>query len=397
MPAFTYEALTQGGTVERGRLAAESIPELERALREKNLEFVRVIADRSERPRRRRRVRMRDTAELARYVSITCRGGLSIVESLEDFARQTTSPSLRAVLTDVVREVRGGSSISQAMAHHPGAFSDEVLALTQAGEASGAMDEVMRRLSEQLEFQIDVRGRVHGALIYPCVLGVAVAGLVTLLVTFLLPRVVGMLAQNGVELPAPTRMLLGVSRFVTEWWPALLAGIAATIAGVRLLRASQRGAVALDRALLALPVLGPLARMGAESRFISTLRTMLSGGVEAVSALEMAADSCGAASMTVRVRAASQRLREGRTFSEALGSLDLLHPLVLRMVQLGERSGNMDDSLKYCVDYFAQEIPKAVKRCTSMLEPLIVCVSGLVVAFVLLATLLPVFSMYESV
>src|SRR5262249_16951516 len=141
---------------------------------------------------------------LARYVSITCRGGLSIVESLEDFGRQTTSANLRAVLEDVVRDVRNGQSISAAMSRHPGAFGDEVLALTQAGEASGSMDEVMRRLSEQLEFQLDVRGRVRGALIYPCILGVAITGLVILLVTFLLPRVVGMLAQNNVELPAPT-------------------------------------------------------------------------------------------------------------------------------------------------------------------------------------------------
>jgi type II secretory pathway component PulF len=397
MPVFTYEAITPQGAVARGSLAAESVEQLESELRERRLELVRTLRARPDRGPRQRRVKLRDVAELARYVSITCRGGLPILESLEDFARQTLSPAMKAVLDEVVRDVRNGTSISEAMARHRATFGDEVVALTQAGEASGAMDEVMRRLSEQLEFHLDVRGKVRGALIYPCILAVAVAGLVILLVTFLLPRVVGMLAQNDVELPAPTRALLGVSGFLTQGWAPLLAAGVAAVAGLRALAATRTGAVLLDRCVHALPIVGPLVKMGAESRFTATLRTLLAGGVEAVSSLEMAADSCGAPSMTEKVRGAAQRLREGRTFSEALRGLDLFHPLVVRMVELGERSGHMDESLEYCVGYFAAELPKAVRRCTAALEPLIVCFAGLVVGFVLLATLLPVFSMYEAV
>jgi type IV pilus assembly protein PilC len=137
--------------------------------------------------------------------------------------------------------------------------------------------------------------------------------------------------------------------------------------------------------------------MGAESRFVATLRTLLSSGVEAVSALEMAADACGAPSIAEKTRKAAERLRSGQTFSEALGALSLFHPLVLRMIQLGEKSGHMDESLRYCVDFFAQEVPKSVRRCTAVLEPLMICFAGAVVGFVLLATMLPVFSMYEAV
>ncbi len=397
MPTYAFEAITADGEVRRDSLAADDVGKLEQALRQRKLELVRLLRSRRARRERPRKVKLRDVADLARYVSITCRGGLSIVESLEDFAQQSPSPNLRAVLGDVVRDVRNGQSISQAMARHPGAFRDEVLALTQAGEASGAMDEVMRRLAVQLEFQLDVRGKVKGALIYPCILLVAVTGLVTLLITFLLPRLVGMLAQNGAVLPAPTRLLLAVSTFITSWWAALLVGVAAVVVLARFALRSRAGGLLLDRGLLALPVVGSLSKMGAEARFTSTLRTLLSGGVEAVSALEMAADSCGSPSMRVQTRAAADRLRQGHTFSEALGSLALFHPLVLRMVELGERTGRMDESLQCCVDFFAQEVPKAVRRCTAVLEPLIICFAGFGVGFVLLATLLPLFSMYESV
>jgi type IV pilus assembly protein PilC len=395
VPLFTYEAVTDAGLLERGELEVAHEAELERTLDRRHLSLVRA--------RRRRirrtsgpRIRARDLAELARYVAITCRGGLPLVDSLDDFAQQATSPALKSVLTQVLRDVRDGLSLSDAMARHPRAFDEGVLALTRAGEASGHMEEVMRRMAEQLEFQLDVKSKVKGALIYPCVLGCAVTGLVVLLITFLLPRIVGMLAQNNATLPTPTLVLLAISDFVTSHALALTGGVVATVVAARAFVRTKVGAVLFDRLVIATPALGALARMGAEARFVSTLRTLLSSGCEAVSALDMSADACGAPSMAARLRGASAKLREGTSFSEALGATRLLHPLVLRMVQLGERSGRMDEALATCVDHFGAEVPKRVRRTISILEPTIVCVAGFVVAFVLLATLMPVFTMYAT-
>ncbi len=396
MPVFAYQAVAWDGKLEHAELPASDEVELEKILALRQLVLVKAKPCASRRASG-GKIKPHELAELARYVAITCRGGLPLVESLEDFASMAPSPAVQSVLRAVVCDVRQGFTLSQAFERHPRAFDDAVLSMTRAGESSGAMEEVMRRLGEQLDFQIEVRSKVKGALIYPAMLGVAVLGLIILLITFLLPKIVGMLAQNDVQMPAPTRVLLAISGFITGHWPWLLGGLVAAIAGFKFLGRTKSGAMAFNRVLLAIPVVGKLANLGAQTRFVATLRTLLSAGVEAVSALEMAADSCGAPFLTGRLRSAGQLLRQGKTFSESLGSLHLLHPLVMRMVQLGERSGRMDESLDTCTVFFGTEVPKMVRKTIAVLEPLIICFAGISVAFILLATLLPVFSMYSSV
>ena len=343
MPVFTYEAVSDEGTVERGALNVADEVELEKMLARRKLCLVDATLGAGARHRG-ARIATRDLAELARYVAITCKGGLSLVESLDDFAQQSPVPAVKSVLAEVVKDVREGMTLSEAFGRHPRAFDDAVLALTRAGEASGQMEEVMRRLALQLEFELDVKSKVKGALIYPCVLGTAVLGLIILLITFLLPKIVGMLAQNDVKMPGPTQALLDLSGFITTRWPWLLAGLAATVGGFKFLKSTRRGAIVLNRILLVVPALGGLAKLGAQTRFAATLRTLLASGVEAVSALEMAADACGSPFYGARLRGAAAQLREGRTFSDVLSATGCLHPLVLRMVQLGERSGRMDET-----------------------------------------------------
>lgn len=396
MPVYTFQAVTEAGAIEKGQLNAQDELALEKALAKRHLALLRAregfAAGGS-----RARIKPRELAELARYVSITCKGGLSLVESLEDFAQQSQLPNVKRVLAEVVKDVRDGLTLSESMARHPRAFDEGVLALTRAGEASGHMDDVMRRLAEQLEFQLEVKSKIKGALIYPCILGTAVIGLIILLITFLLPKIVGMLVQNDVKLPGPTQALLDLSRFITGNWLLLIVGIGSAIAGLKFFARTRTGGVLLNRMLLGIPALGKLAKMGSETRFVATLRTLIVAGVEAVGALEMAAESCGAPYLSSRLRGASVRLREGRTFSEALRETRVVHPLVLRMAQLGERTGKMDESLGTCVDYFSAEVPKAVRKAIALLEPTIICFAGMTVGFILLATLMPVFSMYASV
>ncbi len=394
MPVFTFEALTPGGAIEIGAAVAEDERALARNLSLRQLSLLKAKA--AAKVRTHGRVGPKELAELTRYVSITSRAGLSILDGLEDYAAQAPTPVLRELLREVVDDVRGGMTLCDALARHEGSFPQELLALTRAAEASGSMDEVMSRLSKQIEFQIEVKSKVKGALVYPALLFGAVIGLVVLLITFLLPRIMGALASATVALPAPTRALLAMSDFIVGHWVVLLAGLATIVAGVRWFARTRVGALAFDRALRRLPAAGGLAKLGAESRFVATLRTLLSSGVEAVSALDLSAQSCGSPAMAVRLKQAAQELLDGETFSAVLARTALFRPLVMRMVELGERSGRMDESLDFCVTYFEAEIPRAVRRCTQLLEPAILVFAAGTVAFVLLATLLPVFSMYES-
>ena len=395
MPIFSYEALTSAGSVEQGAAVASDEAELAKNLSLRQMSLLKVSRDAALKARG--RIRLKELAELTRYVSITCKAGLSIIDGLEDYARQAPTPVMRRILGEMVEDVRGGMTLGDAMTRHGKSFPEEMLALTRAAESSGSMDEVMSRLSKQIEFQLEVRSKVRGALVYPAILMTAVLGLVILLITFLLPRLMGALLAFNVELPAPTRALLATSNFVLGWWWALLSGAVAFGCLFRWFAGTPGGALFLDRLLRRLPAAGTLSKLGSESRFIATLRTLLSSGVEAVSALNFSAQSCGSAAMQVRLAQAGRELLDGDTFSQALGRTGLLRPLVMRMVELGERSGRMDESLEFCVAWFETEIPRAVQRCTQLLEPIILVFAAATVSFVLLAALMPVFSMYGAV
>lgn len=398
MRSFSWEAVDAQGVLCRGEARAADEAQLEEQLARRGLVLVRFLllrtwARREPRPPRAGRAEL---AEFARYVSVTSRAGLSVVDSISDFAARSRDAGLRRTLQSVAEEVRAGAPLAEAFARRGRAFDPVFIAMVRAGEASGSLDDAMLRAAEQLEFQLAVRHQVRGALVPPAILAVAVTGLVILLITFLLPRLMAVMGGTGVELPAPTRLLLAVSELLTAHWPWLLGGAAAAAAGARL--ALRRPALALRASGLALrlPVLGPLLRLSAEARFCSTMRSLLVAGVDAVRALQMAAGTAGSRWMEARLQLTARRLQAGEPLAEAIGSVDGLSPLLARMLQLGEKAGSLPQTLGTAVEHYAAEIPRAVKRTLQVLEPALVVGAGCTIAFIVLATILPIFSLYDS-
>jgi type IV pilus assembly protein PilC len=396
---WAFEAVSAAGVISRGQLGANDEQQLQALVEQRGLTLVRCRPSRSsvveERPLG--RVPARELAEFARYVALTVKAGLPIVECIDDFAANSRHVVMRRTLARVAAHVRTGAPLADAFARHPQAFDATFISMIRAGESSGTLDEAMKRASEQIEFQAQVRGQLKSALIPPLFLLVALAGLVVLLLTFLLPRLMETMAGTGTVMPLPTRIVLAASDLLTTHAMLLGGGLAGGIVLLKLLSLSPRWRLRLNIVMTHLPVVGPLMRMSAEARFASTMSGLLASGVDAVRSLQMAAETTGSPLLRDRLLATAERVREGQTLAEALAPVRGLHPLLLRMLQLGERTGSLDRTLTQAAEFYAVEIPRGVKRALQVLEPVIVVGAGATVAFIVLATILPIFSMYDSI
>jgi len=396
---YAFEAVNESGIVSRGQLGAGDEAELQALVEQRGLTLVRLLpsSGRVAREKQFGRVPAKELAEFARYVALTTKAGLPLVDCIDDFATNSRHPGMRKTLARVVAEVRTGAPLGDAFARHPQAFDATFVSMIRAGESSGTLDDAMRRAADQIEFQAQVRGQLKSALIPPLFLIFALGGLVVLLLTFLLPRLMESMQGSGVILPLPTRIVLAVSDVLTAHAEVLIGSVVGGALLLRLLMLSARWRLRLNVAFTHLPVIGPLMRMTAEARFASTMAGLLSSGVDAVRSLQMAAETTGAPYLRDRLLATADRVKEGQTLTDALAPVKGLHPLLLRMLQLGERTGHLDQTLAQAADFYAAEIPRGVKRALQILEPTIVIGAGGTVAFIVLATILPIFSMYESI
>ncbi len=399
MKTYGYEAVSDAGVLCRGQLHADNEQALQQLIEQRGLTLVRLkpFREAGAKGKSAGHVPARDLIEFARYVALTTQAGLPLVDCIDDFATNARSPAMRKTLARVGAEVRGGAPLADSFARYPQAFDATFVSMIRAGESSGTLDSSMRRAADQMEFQSLVRGQVKAALIPPAILIVALTGLVILLLTFLLPRLMESLSGGNVVLPLPTRIVLAVSDFLRGNAVVLCSLVGGGLLALRLAALSTRGRLRMNALIMKAPVIGPLMRMTAEARFASTMAGLLSSGVDAVRSLQMAAESTGAPALRLELLATAERVREGQTLTEALAPVKGMHPLLLRMLQLGEKTGHLDETLSQAAEYYAGEIPRGVKRALQILEPAIVIGAGGTVAFIVLATILPIFSLYDSI
>jgi general secretion pathway protein F len=323
--------------------------------------------------------------------------GVPIIDGLESIGKRMRRPRGRQLVEQMIAALHAGQSLSEAMAQHPQTFTPVYRASVEAGEASGALDVVLQRLARYLEWARAMRATAVQALVYPTVLVAAISGLVVLLVTFVLPRIVKLFPAGDVALPLPTRILMAVSDFLAAHWLWLLPLCAG--AAVALFFVARRPA-AMRRWhgwLLAVPALGGVARQLATARFASTAATLQSAGCDAFTMLTVSAKSCGNRAMEAQFERVTNNVRAGQPISEALGREEGIDPLLVQMVAIGEKSGRLDECLDRVVHYYDEEVPRTVKRFVSIAEPAILLGSGTLVAFILLAAMLPIFQLYDRI
>jgi len=406
MPEFKYVARDEKGQKVYGTIAADTLGDAKVELRRKNLVIVSLV-ERAEKARRKAvgrkpRVRLRDLAIFTRQLSTMISAGIPILESVEVLVEQVEDPGFKDVLREIADAVRAGTDLSEAMSQHPDVFKDLYVNMIRAGEASGQLDDILNRLAEYLEETDALRREIKSAMTYPAVSLTMIVGIVIVLLVFVIPRFekifIAIKRQaKSFELPLPTQILFKTSHFVREntviWVPALV-GLVVVVA---LTMRGGKGSYLKDYILLKLPVMGPLMHKVALSRFARTFATLLQSGVPILATLDIVATTTGNKVLEKAIVEASQSIQEGEPLAVPLAKSGVFPKMVTRMVLIGERSGALETLLSKISDFYDTEVKATVKQLTSLIEPIMILLMGVVVGGVVMAVFLPIFKMAGAI
>jgi len=321
------------------------------------------------------------------------KAGMPLVQSLDLLKRRVESPVFRAVLDDVHEKVRSGSALSDAFATHGDRFPGVYTASLLAGERSGNLDAVLRRYVEYAKIMANVKRKTISALVYPAILVTLAIGLVSLIVLKVVPAFADFYASFGAELPLITRIILAISNVVrSQLLLIVLAGGAAIVAFVIWIKqVGQRAR--LDHLVLGAPIVGPIAAKFATSQMARTLATLLGGGLPLVNALEIAAKSVGNQYMASQLDIVNTRVREGQSFAAALEARHIFPEVAVKMAEVGESTGALQEMLNTVADFYDEEIATTMERFVTLVEPALLVIMGVVIAGLLLALYMPLFQL----
>ena len=399
MAAFLYKAVDPSGKVVEGRLAVPDRPALMEWLRGKRLNPLEVSEDRMAPGRgRRSRIRSRDVLHFTDQLAALLEAGLPLARGLASLQEQAGNMNVADLLGDLTRRVKEGESFAVALGAHPKHFSGMYTSMVKSGEMSGTLPVALARLSEIMEKNQELTSRVKSAMTYPLVMACVMLVSVVVLLTFVVPRFTEIFRQMGATLPVPTRILLFISHSLTHWWWVYFVLATALAMWYGLLQRSPEGREWLDRQKLRLPLVGPVLIQITVSRLSLTLSTLLANGVSILAALDAVEEVAGNVYVAGLVRGIRGEVRQGGLLSASLRQRsDFFPPLLAGMVATGEESSDIAGMLNRTGIYFRKESDTAIAVFTTLLEPVMIVAMGVVVGFIVMSILLPVFDMQAMV
>lgn len=344
-----------------------------------------------------KRVTKSDLALFTRRMADLSSAGLPLDRVLQVVAEQSESQTLARIAEDALTEVRSGAPVSQALAMHPKTFPAVYTQTLAAGEASGQFPEVATKLAEFQENEVARRSQIVSALIYPAVLTVFSIFVVIFLLTFVMPKLVGVFHDLGGDLPASTKLLLAITNFLTNDWMYIIGGLVLAVVLYRGWAATEAGALSRDSALLNMPVVGVVIKKATVSRFARVLGTLLYGGVPILESLKLAGMASGNRQFLISANAVQEEVREGKPIAQAMRDAGTFPPVLNHMVAIGEETGDLPKMLGRVSDSLDFEVDNGLRRLTSLVEPIIILAMGAIVGFVVLSVLLPIFQAQELV
>ena len=393
MPVFSYSAATTLGGMLRGEEDAESPTELHRTLRSRGL-YPIDVAPTARRGRARRTIRglRADVTESIRYLAVLLGADFTLDRALTTAARVAERPDVAGAILDVRRRVRGGLSLADSLGEHPAIFSPIAVGLVRAGERGSQLPAALGRLAAAREREEALRARIASALLYPAVMLLVSSVGLAVLVTVVLPRMAALLTDMNAPLPTSLALLLGMVDAVRTWWMLLLPLVAAGVGAVALHVRSPAGRRQVALLLLHLPLIGPLRRRLAATRFGQTMAPLLASGFPMLAALDIAADALADPIASERVRHAREEVRAGGRLSIAVARLSLFPPVFVHMVEVGDEGGRLPELLTRAGDAMEVELERGLDRLVRLVEPALIVVFGGAVGFVALALLRAIYS-----
>ena len=397
MPAFTYTARTAQGELKTATIEAPTREDVVAQLRRQRLSVVKVDEETKAKKPRRGSVKMRDVVIFTRQFSTMINAGLPLVQALDILAKQTENKNLANVTRSVVFDVESGHTVADALGKHPNAFSELYVNMVAAGEAGGILDTILMRLATFLEKNDALIRKVKGAMIYPGVIVSVAVIAITVLLVFVIPVFETMFASVGLALPLPTRIVIGLSKFLKGFWWAIGGSIIGFGFLFRRYYATPSGKLTVDKAMLRIPVLGDVLRKSAVSRFTRTLGTLISSGVSILDGLEITAKTAGNRVIQDAIMQSRSSIASGETIAAPLQKSNVFPPMVISMIAVGEQTGGLDEMLSKIADFYDEEVDAAVSGLLSLLEPLMIVFLGVVVGGMVVAMYLPIFDMINAV
>jgi type IV pilus assembly protein PilC len=339
------------------------------------------------------KVKVKEIAIFFRQFSVMIDAGLPLVQCLEILAANQENAAFQKTLNGVRSTVEGGATLANAMRQYPNVFDDLTTNMIEAGETGGILDIILQRLATYVEKAVRLKAAVKSALIYP----VAVVSIATLIVGALLKWVVpifsNLFAGLGVNLPLPTRIVMGLSAFVQGFWWVFIAVVVGFVFGLKQIRKHPKGRYYFDKTLLMMPIVGPLLRKIAVGRFTRTLGTLITSGVPILEGLAITARTSGNAVLEEALMKVRKAIEEGRTIVDPLRECGVFPNMVTQMIGVGEATGAMDNMLQKIADFYEEEVDAATKDMLAMLEPAIIGLLGVVIGGIVISLYMPLFAM----
>ncbi len=404
MAAFKYFAKTLEGKTVTGSIQASTADAAISQLRTQNLAVVSIGENKPSAfmgafmGKGKGRVKNEDVVLFTRQLATMVSAGIPLLESLEVLREQSTNPAFKAVLDETVDSVRSGVDLSEAMGQHTRAFPKIYVNMIRAGEASGQLDEILDRLADYQEEAAALKREIKGAMTYPVVSLCMIIGITIFLLVFIIPKFKPIFeALGGInELPAPTRILLGLSEFLQTY--ILWIGLGVVFFAVALVSyiRTERGQKQFDWVTLQVPVFGPLFQKVAISRFARTFATLIESGVPILGALEIVSQTAGNKVIEIAVNKARESIRHGESLAKPLGESPVFPPMVVKMIAIGEKSGALETLLKKVSMFYDRQVRASVEGLTALIEPLMIGIMGALVGGIVLAVFLPILKLQSK-
>jgi len=400
MPVFEYKGLDQSGKNVRGTIDADSARTARAKLKKDNVYVIELKdKDRQESKARRKEVSshsgvsVQDMALMTRQLATLIKSNIPLVDALAALAEQVENPVLSNALSDIKNQVNEGSSFNKALAKYPKIFTNIYISMCEAGEMSGTLDVILVRLAEFAESQNELNSKIRSAMMYPILMTIFTTILMFVIFIYVIPQITDIFHQANMKLPWYTLMVIAISDFVISYWWGIIGAAFLFFVLFRNWKNTPEGSAQWDRLLLKLPLVGPLARMIAVSRFTRTLSTLLAGGVPMLNAMDIVKNVVGNSVLSTAIVEARNNISEGETVAGPLKKSKEFPPIVIHMINIGEKTGELEFMLGQVSESYDFQVKNRVAGLTSVIEPLMIIFMGAMVGLIVFSIMMPIFQM----
>ncbi len=399
MAVYQWSGKTPRGIIESGEITASTKDEVIAILGRKNIIPTLI----TEKPKKKLfafggKIKDKDIVVFTRQFATMINAGLPLVQALDILSNQVENKAFGRIIAQVRTDVESGLTYADSLKKHPKVFSELYANMVAAGEAGGILDTILNRLATYIEKAMKLKKKVKGAMVYPAVITTVAVVVIIIIMVFVVPTFSKMFAQLGGTLPLPTRMVIGLSKFIagTGGLICLISAIAAVVFLIQF-RRTEKGKSLIDLILLKLPIFGTLLNKVAVAKFTRTLGTLVSSGVPILEGLEITAKTSGNAVVEEAIMKTRKAVEEGKTIVEPLQATVLFPGMVTQMIGVGESTGALDAMLSKVADFYEDEVDEAIANLMSLLEPLIIVFLGTTVGGIVIAMYMPLFSLIQQI